>query len=275
VRRRSQAERGERLRQRPEPGGDHDRVGVDARPAGQLDRRQVPVVSPDDAAHLPVDDVDPRCLQAIEVRDVGEVGGLRALHLGVAVEHDGEPAAQLPEQRGGVEPPRVGDDLDDGPVAELEAVAERAVDDVTPPALGEPVDVGELVGQAGRGEHPPGDDGVAADELDPEAPVLRAGHAAHAPVEDLAAVAADLLTAGGGQLGRRGPLATEVAVHVGGGGVAWLAGVDDDHRPALAAQLEGGREPGGRSADDGDVAVPLDGAGGVVTHGGDDKTPRA
>ena len=54
---------------------------------------------------------------------------------------------------------------------------------------------------------------------------------------------------------------TEVAVHVGGGGIARLAGVDDDDRPALAPELERGGEPGGRSADDGDVAVPLDGTG--------------
>ncbi len=52
---------------------------------------------------------------------------------------------------------------------------------------------------------------------------------------------------------------TEVAVHVCGGGVARLAGVDDDHGSALASELECGGESGGRSADDGDVAVSLDG----------------
>jgi hypothetical protein len=64
-------------------------------------------------------------------------------------------------------------------------------------------------------------------------------------------------------------------VHVCGGGVSRLAGVDDDHGPALASELECGRKPGGRSADDGDVTVPLDDAGGVVTHGLDDKASRA
>ena len=66
----------------------------------------------------------------------------------------------------------------------------------------------------------------------------------------------------------------EVAVHVRGGGVARLAGVDDDHRAALASELQRGREPGGRSADDGDVAVSLDGGDGVVAHELDD-TVRA
>ena len=55
-----------------------------------------------------------------------------------------------------------------------------------------------------------------------------------------------------------------------GGGVARLTGVDDDHGAALASELEGGRQPGGRSADDGDVAASLDGGGGVVTHELDD-----
>jgi hypothetical protein len=59
-------------------------------------------------------------------------------------------------------------------------------------------------------------------------------------------------------------------VHVGGGGVARLTGVDHDHRAPLAPELEGGGESGGRSADDGDVAVALDCAGRVFTHGFDD-----
>ena len=154
----------------------------------------------------------------------------------------------------------MGDDLDDAPVADLVAVAERAVDDVAAPVLGEAVDVGELVDQTGGGEHPAGDHGVAAGELDAEAAVVGAGDVDGAAGEDLAAVAADLLATDRGQLRRRKALVAEVAVHVGGGGVARLAGVDDDHRPALAPELEGGGESGGRAADDGDVAVPLDGA---------------
>ena len=187
------------------------------------------------------------------------------------VEHDGELGGQLAEQPGGVQTQRVGDDLDDAPVADLEAVTERAVDDVAAPVLGEPVDVGELVDQAGGGEHPTGDDGVTADELDAEVVVVGAGHVdspgrrgphrrSCGPPRDRWRSSSD----------GRSPFVTEVAVHVCGGGVARLAGVDDDHRAALAPELQGGGEPGGRSADDGDVAVPLDGADGVVTHGVDD-----
>jgi transcriptional regulator with XRE-family HTH domain len=47
-------------------------------------------------------------------------------------------------------------------------------------------------------------------------------------------------------------------VHVGRRRVPWLAGVDDDHRPALPPELEGSGQPGGRPTDDGHVAVALD-----------------
>ena len=96
----------------------------------------------------------------------------------------------------------MGDDLDDALVADLVAVAERAVDDVAAPVLGEAVDVGELVDEAGGGQHPAGDDRVAAGELDAEAAVVGAGDVDGPAGEDLAAVAADLLATDGGQLRR-------------------------------------------------------------------------
>jgi len=57
---------------------------------------------------------------------------------------------------------------------------------------------------------------------------------------------------------------------VGCGGVARLTGVDDDHGATLAPELKCGGESGSRPADDGDVAVALDGARRRVTHGIDD-----
>jgi hypothetical protein len=57
---------------------------------------------------------------------------------------------------------------------------------------------------------------------------------------------------------------------VGGGGVARLAGVDDDHRPPLPPELERSGEAGGRSTNDGDVALALDGVGRVFGHGSHD-----
>jgi hypothetical protein len=55
-------------------------------------------------------------------------------------------------------------------------------------------------------------------------------------------------------------------MHMAGWKVAGLAGVNDDHRPALTPQLQGRSESGGRSADDRNVAVPFDGAGCVISH---------
>ena len=108
--------------------------------------------------------------------------------------------------------------------------------------------------------------GVAAGEGDAEAAVVGAGHVDGAPGEHLDAVAAHLLAADGGELRRGQTLVAEEAVHVGGGGVARLAGVDDDDRAALATQLQGGGETGRRAADHGHVAVPFDGVGGVCVH---------
>ncbi len=187
----SQTERRERFDTHLEPGADHDRVGVDAGVVGQLDRRDVAVGTRDDAAHVSFDDVHAAGSQGIE---------LGVVDVDRAVEHHGELGAQLAEQRGGVESPRVGDDLDDAPVADLVAVAERTVDDVAAPVLREAVDVRELVHQTGGGKHPTSDDGVTVDELDAEAVVVRASHPTHATGEDLPAVAADLLTTNGGQL---------------------------------------------------------------------------
>ena len=163
----SEAERRERLGAHPEPGTDHDRVGVDAfagRPARPpATWPSAPVTMRLD---LPVDDLHPAGSQGVE---------LGVVHVGGVVEHDGEPGAELAEQPGRVESRRVGDDLDDSPVADLVSVAERAVDDVAPPVLREAVDVGELVDQTGGGKHPASDDGVTADELDAEVARHRCG----------------------------------------------------------------------------------------------------
>ena len=62
------------------------------------------------------------------------------------------------------------------------------------PVLRQAVDLGKLVHQAGGGQNPTSHDGVTTDEFDTEAVVIRAGHPTDATGEDLAAVAADLLT---------------------------------------------------------------------------------
>jgi len=55
-------------------------------------------------------------------------------------------------------------------------------------------------------------------------------------------------------------------MHVRCTSVAGFPIIDDDHRSALTAQLERGGKSSNGSADDGDVAVPFDDVGDVVTH---------
>ena len=86
---------------------------------------------------------------------------------------------------------------------------------------------------------------MAAGKLDSEVAGFSAAHAAHAAHEDLAAVTTHFFTAGGDQLRRGTPFTTEVAMHMQGGAVARLPGIDDDHGPALAPELKRGGKPGG------------------------------
>ena len=254
---RHQAERPERLGPGPEPGADDDRIGLEQVAIDQLDRCDAPMVIRNDASHLSVDHGHAGRPERVD---------LRVVSVDTVVEHQGETVGQLAEEARRVQPHRVRDDLDDASVADLEPVAERTMDDVTAPVLGQTVDVGEFVDQTGGGEDPPGDHRGAAHQFDPEAVVIGAGHVHHAAVQDFASVAADLVATDGRQLRRGDPLVSQVAVHVGGRGVPRIAGIDDDDRPALPPELERSGQTGGRSADDGDVAVALDGAVLVFAH---------
>ena len=118
----------------------------------------------------------------------------------MALEYNGEVGCELAEQPGSVEPQRVENDLDDVPVADLETMTERAVDDVVPPVVCQALDVGELVHQSGSGKNSTSNDGVTADQFDAEKVVVRAGHTISATGEDLSSVATDLFTTNAYQL---------------------------------------------------------------------------
>lgn len=182
----------------------------------------------------------------------------------------GETFGELAEQRSSMQTHRVRDDLYDALVADLVAVTEGAVDDRATPLVGQALDVGQLVGEACSNHDPASVEDVSGSELDDKTLAVPR-HLNHPTRQDLAAVAADLCTSGGRELCRRVPVPAEEAVHVRGRGVAWLTGVDHDHRPALTAELKGRREAGRRSADDGDVTVPDDGGGIWVAHAGDGR----
>ena len=173
------------------------------------------------------------------------------------MQDDGEPVAQVPPDGGGVEPERLRDDHHQPLVTHLVAVAEGAVDDSPAPLLCQVLDLGELVGDAGGGDDPTGHQRVAAAQVEPERAVLEPAGTEHPAGQHLAAVGTDLLAADGHQLGRRGALAPEVAVHVLGGRVARGHVVDDDHAAPLPGQLQSLCQTGSRAADDRDLAVAL------------------
>ena len=177
-----------------------------------------------------------------------------AIDAGAVVHDDREPVGEVPHERSRMQPQRCRHDLHHPAVAHLPAVAEGAVDDLAAPPLSQPVDLGQLVGQAGCDEHPSRQQRAAAGELEAEE-VAVAPHIEHAPGQHFAAVGADFLAADRAQLGWRCALAPEVAVHVCGGGVACRVVVDDDDRPALAGELQRAGEAGGRPADHSDVAA--------------------
>ena len=232
-------------------GADGDRVCLDAIAVRQLDRGDATVVArhdPTDALH---DDRHTGRTQRVEVGVVG---------IDAVVQHQRVPVGELAEEDGGVEVHPVRDHVDDTTISHLETVTERAVDHVATPVLGHAGDVGQHVDQARGREHTSSDDGMPAGELDTEPVVVGTADVDGTPGDDLTAVAAHLLAGERQEVRRRQALVSEVAVHVGGGSVAWFAGVDDDDAPALTSELERGGEAGRRSADDGDVAVALDGA---------------
>ena len=140
-------------------------------------------------------------------------------------------------------------------VADLVAVAVGAVQDVAGPPVAEPGDVRQLVAQPGRDQQPPRRDPLTVGEEDPE-PAAAVGHeVGDGAGDDLAAVPRDLVPAGGEQLGGWQAVAGEVAVHVGGRGVARLARVDHEDLAAGAGEDQGCGQAGGASADDGYVVM--------------------
>jgi hypothetical protein len=135
-------------------------------------------------------------------------------------------------------------------VADLVAVAVGAVQHVTCPPLCQPRDVGQLVAQAGGDQQTSGRDPLPAVEENPE-PGPAIGHqVGDRAGDDLAAVTGDLVPAGGKELSWGQAVAGQIAVHMGGGGVAWLAGIDHEDLPAGSGQDQGCGQAGGASADD-------------------------
>jgi hypothetical protein len=144
----------------------------------------------------------------------------------------------------------------DRTVADLPAVAVRARRDPAAPQCRQPFDRGQLVAQAGRDEQLPCLQLLAAGGRDDE-PVRIAARADGMPLPDLDAVAGELRAAVRQQAQRRGAIAAEQAVHVGGEAVARLAAVEHDDPPPHPRQVERGAQPGAPSSDNDEIAYRL------------------
>jgi hypothetical protein len=90
-------------------------------------------------------------------------------------------------------------------------------------------------------------------ELEHEPLVVLAPRPHHEAVEQRHAVALRLLAPGAPQLGRPDSRQPEVAVDAPSLPIAGIARIDEHDVVQIAAEPDGGREPGGTAADDGDV----------------------
>ena len=122
-----------------------------------------------------------------------------------------------------------------------------------------------MVGDTRGDEEPPGGEGLAVLEVDGEAGVDSADDA----IDERNAVAGDLGATGGEELAGRHTVARQVALHVGGRGVAGGAGVDDGDPTSGSPEDESGGQACGATADDHHVV----GLGFHVHHLGGDSAP--
>ncbi len=197
-------------------------------------------------------------LEAVGVDD--EAGDLPRMHADAArvetlllVVREGAGVGEVDDIGGPLgDEERVGDrcrrapDHPEGAITHLVAVAVRAVQHVSPPALAQTRDVGDLVAEPRADQDAPG--------LQPAA-VVEGGREARrqlrdASVDDRASVARDLVPSAREQRGGCGAVTGEEAVQVRRGGVAGLPGIDDRDRASSTEQDQGGAEAGGTAADD-------------------------
>ena len=227
-------------------GADEHRRSRDDPSVGECYPRQ-PVVVDDEPDDFAVDDANPA---RIELRPFvrGHVGRVRE-------EHD--VIGPLPDELGVHHRTGVGAEHPERLIADLPAVAVRAVQEIAAPAFAHTGDGGQVVGDAGRHEDAAGRHRVTARKMHDE-PGLDLHHCV---VDDLDAVSGDLFAAGGEELRGRHPVAGEEPLHVGGGSVAGCTGVDDGDRAPRPSEDERGAQAGCTTTDDHDVVV-------VLLHGG-------
>ena len=243
---------------RGEPGGDDDDRPLDDLAGDESDPGE-PV-----AAHL-----QPRDL-AVHHADPegGQLLGLVRRELRPGVPEERDVVAELPEQQRLVHGVRPGREDADRLVADLPPVAVGQCRTSRPTAR-RPRQVGQLVDEAGGDEQAARADLVSVVERHAEGAVVLAPGGRDDPGHHLSPVAGQLRPADGQRVTGRCALPAEVVVHAVGRGVARLARVDDEDRPARARQGHRPAQPGGAPADDHDVVLLVSGshAATVSRHG--------
>ena len=174
------------------------------------------------------------------------VGGER---IGVGEEDD--VVRPLPDQEGVLHCSRIRAEDAERLVANLPAVAVRAVQEIAPPPLADAGDVGQLVAEAGGDQDPPRVQDSAAREANREAR-LDPGDVI---LDQLDAVAGRFGPAGGQEFGRRHPVPRKETLHVSCRRVPRRSGIDDGDPAACAAEHERRTQAGRAAADHHHVKV--------------------
>jgi hypothetical protein len=163
----------------------------------------------------------------------------------VGVHEEDDVVRPLPHQLCVQHGTRLSAEYREGLLAYLPPVAVRAVQEVATPPFADPGDVRQLVADTSRNQESPSRQHPAVGEtndepgLDPQDVIL----------DQLHAVAGDLGTCRGQEVGRRHPVPRQETLHVGGGSVARRSRIDHGDPPARPAQHES-RARAGRSATD-------------------------
>src|SRR5665648_614231 len=134
-------------------------------------------------------------------------------------------------------------------VAYLVAVAVRAMQDVSAPALADAWDVGQLITKTGGHEHAARGQPPAVCEQDLESRSGASRDVRDGAVDDLAAVTPHLFPSGGQEVVGRKAVAREEPVHVGGGRVAWRPAIHHGDLAPGPGQDQSRRQTGSTPAD--------------------------
>src|SRR5665647_1978491 len=232
------AEADQQIAVRDESRAYEDRRSADGPAALQLDAAQL-VVLDEESLHGPVDDAD-RARRELFALVCGESAGVR--------EEDDvrRPLADQLRMLDGVGRSAQHPDL---LVAYLVAVAVRAMQDVSAPALADAWDVGQLVTKTGGHEQATRSQLPAACEQDLESRSGASRDVRDGAVDDLAAVTPHLFPSGGQEVVGRKAVAREEPVHVGGGRVAWRPAIHHGDLAPGPGQDQSRRQTGSTPAD--------------------------